>query len=315
MVRSRFRLGIVAFGACAAALWSAGCGRVDDRPFPETDPIDEIESAASGCGVERWSVKTGTDPDATRVSSTITATSIATLIGFPAPANPPANGRVSPQELETFQLRDITLSSYKLESDSDYHLVVSDGSRTMITEIPAPGCVGSTSPFLSRITAARAAFDARFHATTAKQIANVTATLTGVGFFDFIHGQDGVAPNGIELHPVLSICFGAGCSAGGGNDFSISVSPATQTLRRGSSVSYTVSTAVTSGSAQSVALSVAGLPRGVTGAFAPSAVPAGGSSVLRLTASSTAGVTTSSFTVAGRGTAATHTATAVVSVR
>jgi hypothetical protein len=26
----------------------------------------------------------------------------------------------------------------------------------------------------------------------------------GVAFFDFFHGQDGVAPNEIELHPVLS---------------------------------------------------------------------------------------------------------------
>lgn len=31
-----------------------------------------------------------------------------------------------------------------------------------------------------------------------------TATITGVAFFDVIHGQRGVAPNGIELHPVLS---------------------------------------------------------------------------------------------------------------
>src|SRR5262249_43728400 len=30
-------------------------------------------------------------------------------------------------------------------------------------------------------------------------------TLTGVGFFDLLHGQSGVAPNGIELHPVLSV--------------------------------------------------------------------------------------------------------------
>ena len=30
-----------------------------------------------------------------------------------------------------------------------------------------------------------------------------TATLTGIGFFDVIHGQSGVAPNGIELHPVI----------------------------------------------------------------------------------------------------------------
>jgi hypothetical protein len=28
-------------------------------------------------------------------------------------------------------------------------------------------------------------------------------TIKGVGFWDEIHGQTGVAPNGIELHPVL----------------------------------------------------------------------------------------------------------------
>lgn len=31
------------------------------------------------------------------------------------------------------------------------------------------------------------------------------ARLIGVGFFDRLHGQTGVAPNGIELHPLLSI--------------------------------------------------------------------------------------------------------------
>jgi hypothetical protein len=29
--------------------------------------------------------------------------------------------------------------------------------------------------------------------------------ITGVGFFDFEHGQSGVAPNAIELHPVLAV--------------------------------------------------------------------------------------------------------------
>ncbi len=32
-----------------------------------------------------------------------------------------------------------------------------------------------------------------------------TVEVTGVGFFDFLHGQTGVAPNGIELHPMLAI--------------------------------------------------------------------------------------------------------------
>jgi hypothetical protein len=30
------------------------------------------------------------------------------------------------------------------------------------------------------------------------------AVVTGVAFFDFLHGQTGVAPNAIELHPVLA---------------------------------------------------------------------------------------------------------------
>jgi len=29
------------------------------------------------------------------------------------------------------------------------------------------------------------------------------ASVTGVAFFDYDHGQTGVAPNAIELHPVL----------------------------------------------------------------------------------------------------------------
>jgi hypothetical protein len=36
---------------------------------------------------------------------------------------------------------------------------------------------------------------------------NVPVTVTGIAFFDTIHGQEGIAPNGIELHPVLSIDF------------------------------------------------------------------------------------------------------------
>jgi hypothetical protein len=30
-----------------------------------------------------------------------------------------------------------------------------------------------------------------------------TAVITGVAFVDTVHGQRGVAPNGIELHPAL----------------------------------------------------------------------------------------------------------------
>ena len=51
-----------------------------------------------------------------------------------------------------------------------------------------------------------------------------TAIITGVGFFDIKHGQTGIAPNGIELHPVLMFkldsrsCTRSAGGQGGGSD-------------------------------------------------------------------------------------------------
>ena len=42
------------------------------------------------------------------------------------------------------------------------------------------------------------------------------AEIMGVAFFDFFHNQDGVAPNAIELHPVLSFrCLAAAAAPAG----------------------------------------------------------------------------------------------------
>ncbi len=169
----------------------------------------------TACGVERWSVKTGTDPDARLVDlRTAVPTNIVHLRALPAPAQPPLNSRVRPVETTVWSL-DARLVRYKQEDDSDYHLVLSDaGGRTMIAEIPAPECVGASSPFLPAIRAVRAAFTAAFHPTTASfQRVAVAVHVTGVGFFDFKHGQSGVAPNAIELHPILSIQWGQGGTA------------------------------------------------------------------------------------------------------
>ena len=78
----------------------------------------------------------------------------------------------------------------------------------MIAEIPAPTCVGAGSPSAAGVAIARAQFDARLKATDNFQTANMLVQVKGIGFFDFLHGQRGVAPNGIELHPVLDIVIG-----------------------------------------------------------------------------------------------------------
>src|SRR5712664_1043470 len=185
------------------------------------------------CGGERWSVKTGTDPDAGLVNlSSLNPTTIANLTGITAPASLPDNNRIQPTETTVWVIN-ATLVKYVLAYDSDYHMVLADSAgRTMIAEIPAPGCVGPGSPFAAGIAHARAQFDAMFTATTSFQEANVPVQITGVGFFDFFAGQDGIAPNGIELHPVIDISFGPG--------FSLSSSASSLTIARGSAGSATI---------------------------------------------------------------------------
>src|SRR5712692_287373 len=182
------------------------------QPQLQGDPNAADQEALNGsCGVERWSVKTGTDADAGLINlQSRTQTTIASLTSLSAPTTLPANNRIQPTETTVFQVH-ATLTEYKLESDSDYHLILSDGSgNTMISEIPSPTFVGASSVLLSSIQNARSEFDARYTTTSSFQTANVPVTVTGVGFFDFLHGQTGVAPNGIELHAVFDIQFGSG---------------------------------------------------------------------------------------------------------
>lgn len=163
---------------------------------------------AAECGQERWSVKTGTDIDAVLVNQSMaTDTTIETLTQI-TPTHPlPNDRRLGPTET-TIWVLNATLAAYKLETDSDYHLVLKDDAgHTMIAEIPSPDCVGVVSPFAQAIARVRAAFDARFHTKKQLQHVSVPVQIKGVGFFDFLHGQTGVAPNGIELHPVLDIVF------------------------------------------------------------------------------------------------------------
>jgi hypothetical protein len=170
--------------------------------------VAHAAALTGSCGVERWSVKTGTDADAGQINtSSSTPTTISALTTLPQPSSLPANNRLAPTETTEFQVR-ATLDEFKLESDSDYHLVLDDGNgHTMLAEIPDPSCVGASSPLLSGIQNARGQFDAKYTASTSFQTVHAPVTVTGVGFFDFLHGQTGVAPNGIELHAVTDIQF------------------------------------------------------------------------------------------------------------
>jgi hypothetical protein len=160
------------------------------------------------CGVERWSVKTGTDPDAQYVDlNNLQGARIFELVRWPKPGYLPPNNRIDPYEFTACFMFAVVVE-YVRESDQDYHLVLNDlRGNTMIAEIPDPACVGISSPFRDYIINARAEFDSMFHVTTSFQHTYTPALIAGVAFFDYNHNQTGHAPNFVELHPVLDINF------------------------------------------------------------------------------------------------------------
>ncbi|MFI6330512.1 M4 family metallopeptidase [Micromonospora chersina] len=103
------------------------------------------------------------------------------------------------------------------------------------------------------------------------------------------------------------------CSATPGNDFSLTVGPASGSVQPGASTTATVSTATTSGSAQTVSLSATGAPSGVTVSFSPSSVQSGASSTMTVSASASAAPGTYTITVTGSGSTS-HTAQYVLTV-
>src|SRR2546423_15577082 len=79
------------------------------------------------CGVERWSVKTGTDQDVGRVNlGSKTGSTISSLALLPAPNPLPDDRRVQPTET-TVWVMNATLKKYVRAYDSDYHMVLADG--------------------------------------------------------------------------------------------------------------------------------------------------------------------------------------------
>jgi hypothetical protein len=203
-------IGVIAIGAAVAVTVSSRLrarGTTEHGDFEETHLYRGLH-----CGVERWPVKTLTDGDASVIKFTpVVRTTVPRLTGITQPSTLPQSARIAPTEETTYRLRGTILQQSKLEGDSDIHLVLKSTitGENMIAEIPNPGCVSDPSA-AAKIAPARAAFVATFgEPTSTWNHENRQVTLVGVGFFDFPHGQTGVAKNAIELHPVISFRTGS----------------------------------------------------------------------------------------------------------
>lgn len=97
-------------------------------------------------------------------------------------------------------------------------------------------------------------------------------------------------------------------------NFTVSVSPTSLTVSRGSSGSVTVNVGMV-GSSTSVTLSASGLPKGAKASFSPNPVTSGNSSKLTISAVRKAARGTSTVTISGTNGSFTHTASLTLTIK
>jgi hypothetical protein len=201
---------------------------------PATGSVPHVakDRTAVTCGTWRWAVKTLSDGKKKQVNYHPLSRGVSFLRHIMGPGG---LGSGTPRladspEMHVYHVKVMLLKAVT-EPDRDIHLVVAQPGhpfQTLIAEFPNTACKGAAGSFKrSRIAAARAALLHDCGSISSSEFTKLkgSATLTGVGFYDEMHGQTGIAPNGIELHPVLSYsgsCSkpstgGGGGGGGGGN--------------------------------------------------------------------------------------------------
>jgi len=161
-------------------------------------------------GKERWSVKILTDKESSKIYWLPKHTTVKALTELVQPY--PVNNKKFDRSVRfgyEFNVYEVycKIRQYIREDDGDYHLVLvdlSDTTLTMVGEIPNPDCDSvSKSKYAKGFRETRNEFEK--HILPKGKVSTETFIITGVCFFDFIHGQKGVAKNGVEIHPIMDL--------------------------------------------------------------------------------------------------------------
>jgi hypothetical protein len=165
-----------------------------------------------GCNVRLKGLKTLSDPQRKLVNLHPKNTTLATINALPQP-HPTPKTRSTSFERQVWRVN-VQITEFKLEGDSDIHLVMFGDGAYGIAEMPAAKCLPKRTRDRKAIVAARKKFTANCGqpTTTWKQLGAVVS-ISGVGFFDIPHAQKPHATNFAELHPVTAIKLVSGCGA------------------------------------------------------------------------------------------------------
>jgi len=100
-----------------------------------------------------------------------------------------------------------------------------------------------------------------------------------------------------------------------GGDFTLSLSPASRTISRGDTTTYTVTITPAQGFSGTVNLSATGVPRSATATFAPVSVVNSGTSILTIATKKQVPKGTATLTISGSGGGRVHSSTVTLVIR
>lgn len=186
----------------------------------------KIVPATQQCGTERWSVKTLQDTTLDQINfDHVEETTVREMTEWEVPDHKPETTRIKGIETTVWRVHAM-LIGYKFDkkktADGDFHVVFADHQKknghwvTMIGELPKPEC---GNPQYAKVWTDLRDFMATMGVLHSGKFLTfdkpIPVVIEGVGFFDKIHGtfenedgtkgQEGVAQNGIELHPILKL--------------------------------------------------------------------------------------------------------------
>jgi len=187
---------------------------------------------------------------------------------------------------------------------------VTQGGSTSYTATVTPlsGFTGTVSFSVTGLPAgATATFNPTSLTSGNSTLSVTTSTTTPAGTFPLtITGTSGTLSHSTTVTLVVQ---------GPNPNFTISVSPASLTVARGTSGKYTVTIGAVNGFTGTVSLSVSGLPARVTATFNPTSVTGSGSSTLTVTVNRRATTGTRTLTITGASGALSHSATATLTIQ
>jgi len=203
--------------------------------------------------------------------------------------------------------RTVTVSNFSISAAPSSQAVLPGASANFVATLtPAAGFTGAVDFTVTGLPSGMTvAFNpasltgsgtTTLSVTTSAAVAAGTYTLT-------IRGTSGPVTRTVNVTMVV------------GADFTLTVTPSSRTISRGSSTTCTVTVAAGSGLSGAVSLSLGGLPSRVTASFQPSSITGSGTSVLTLSTARNVKKGTSTLTVTGTGDGRVHSANVTLIIR